>query len=530
VDHTGYAWKTPGWHRPVWRGQTIYELHIGTFTSEGSFLSAIERLDHVVDLGAEAIEIMPIADFSGSRNWGYDGVSLYAPAHCYGRPDHLRALVDAAHQRGLLVILDVVYNHLGPSGNYWAEYAKDFFHPTRTTPWGQGINYDGPNSGPVREFLLNNAVYWLDEFKIDGLRLDATHAIEDSSEKHLLAEISEAVHARGGFLIAEDERNLADLLGVSGQQSCGFDAVWSDDFHHQVRVAVTRTRESYFASYRGTADDVAITLDHGWYYTGQNYPFWGKPRGQDPQELPPQSFVYFVENHDHVGNRACGERLEHLVPPPLFRAASALLCLSPYAPLLFMGQEWAASSPFLFFTNHGGELGKLVTEGRRREFAAAGLNASIKPEQIPDPESLETFTRSKLPWDELDEPEHRKALAFYRECLRVRKQWIRPALGSRRHWAVSVALPAVVLRYEPEGRRAVLVMVALEAGEISSVSEFPVLQAPSGQVWRPILQSEAHAYGGALQLSGAALSLERSGEPWLRFGVPGAVVFVAEDV
>lgn len=530
VDPRSYVWPTENWERPRWRGQTIYELHVGTFTEDGTFRSAIERLDHLVELGVEAIEIMPVADFPGDRNWGYDGVAIYAPARCYGTPDDFRALVDAAHQRGLVVILDVVYNHLGPSGNYLGEYARDYFHPSRTTPWGRAFNIDAPHSRPVRDFFVENAAYWLDEYRVDGLRLDATHAIEDTSERHLLSEIAEAVHSRGGFVIAEDERNSCDLLIAKDPSGHVMDAVWSDDFHHQIRVALTGLRESYFASYAGSSDELAATLERGWFYTGQAFPFWnGRGRGADCSHLPPYSFVYCIENHDQVGNRALGERLEHLVDPALFRAASMLLCLSPYPPLLFMGQEWAASSPFLFFTQHEGELGRAVSEGRRKEFAQAGLNASIRPEDIPDPQELMTFVRSKLDWTELQAQPHRDILALYRECLRVRKQWIRPFSFQRDGWSVGVADPAVVVRYQIDNGPILLLIVSLRPGQIDSVAQYPMLAPRAGRRWRSEVQSEDPHFGGSGRLGGALMHASDDVGPWLTFERAGAVLLVEEE-
>lgn len=529
IDPSTYVWQNERWPRPRWHGQSIYEMHIGTFTEDGTFRSAIARLDHLVELGVEAIEIMPIADFAGDRNWGYDGVALYAPARCYGRPDDFRALVDAAHQRGLAVILDVVYNHLGPSGNYLGEFAQAYFHPTRSTPWGSAFNLDTPANRPVRELFVENAAYWLDEFRIDGLRLDATHAIEDQSERHLLAEIAEAVHARGGFVISEDERNSSELLAFGDGRGHGIDAVWSDDFHHQVRVALTGIRESYFGSYAGTTDELALTLSRGWFYTGQPFPFWsGRQRGGECTHLPPSAFVYCIENHDQVGNRALGERLEHLVEPALFRAATMLLCLSPYSPLLFMGQEWAASSPFLFFTDHEGELGRAVSAGRRKEFAAAEMNRGIRAEDIPDPQDLLTFVRSKLDWREVAEFPHRQTFALYRECLRVRKQYVLPFTTTRTLWSVTVVDAALVIRYAPPEGPAMLLVVALQPGSIDIAAQSPAIAPPEGRRWRAEVQTEDPHFGGTGKIGGAAMHATTDVSPWLNFERPGAVFFVEE--
>jgi malto-oligosyltrehalose trehalohydrolase len=529
IDELSYVWQVDRWQRPGWQGQTIYEIHLGTFTPAGTFRSAIERLDHLAELGIGAIEIMPLADFAGSRNWGYDGVSLYAPARCYGRPDDLRALVDAAHQRGIAVILDVVYNHLGPSGNYLGQFAKDYFHASRATPWGGAINFDGENCQPVREFFLGNVAYWLDEYRIDGLRLDATHAIEDNSPRHLLSEISDLAHARGAFVIAEDERNSRKLLVPTEAGGLGLDALWSDDFHHQVRVALTGVRTAYFGSYPGTAEALARTVDCGWYYTGQAYPFWdGKSRGEACRDTPPTAFVYCIENHDQVGNRAFGERLEHVISPPVFRAASMLLCLSPYPPLLFMGQDWAASSPFLFFTDHEGELGRSVSEGRRREFA--GLNQGVSVDQIPDPQEENSFLRSKLNWDELFVGGHRDTLYFYRECLLARRRWVQPIASDRANWSVTVVEPAVVLRYRAPGGPLALLVVSFQTGSIDSADTSEVFTLRPGCRWRVMLQTESPTFGGEGKIRGAAMSSEDFGAPWLDFQVPGAVLLLEEEI
>ncbi|HWA10294.1 MAG TPA: malto-oligosyltrehalose trehalohydrolase [Opitutaceae bacterium] len=490
IDPGGYAWRHPEWRRPRWRGQSIYELHVGTFTRDGTFVGACARLDHLRELGVEAIELMPVADFPGGRNWGYDGVAWYAPARCYGRPDDLRTLVDAAHGRGLAVILDVVYNHLGPEGNFLAAYSRDYFRGDRPTPWGPGPALDGPVSGPVREYIVANAAYWLDEFRIDGLRLDATHALPDSSPRHLLEEITDAVHAREGFVIAEDERNLADLVREAGGEP-GLDAVWADDFHHQARVALTGTRKSYFASYGGTTADLADTLLHGWSYRGQPFPFRGNsPRGSACRHLPASAFVVCLENHDQVGNRAHGERLEHLVTPAQFRAASLLLCLGPYVPLIFMGQEWAATAPFLFFTDHPGEVGLKVSEGRRREFDHGGPALDF-----PDPQHEATFRRSKLDWAEREAGVHRGILALYREALGLRRAAVEEDFTARDRWRVAAGGGRVALRYQFGGSDWLLVAV-LGPENPGAPAPDELLRPPADRTWAVRLDSEDVRFGG----------------------------------
>lgn len=518
IDPRAFRWRSESWRRPSWTGQSIYELHVGTFTPEGTFRAAIEKLDHLVALGIEAIELMPVADFPGRRNWGYDGVALYAPAHSYGRPDDLRALIDAAHARGIAVILDVVYNHLGPDGNYLARYARGYFDPDRHTPWGQAFHLAGNESRPVRDFFVGNAIYWLDEFRIDGLRLDATHAILDPSPKHLLAEIAEAVHARGGFVIAEDERNSCEILRRSDGGGAQLDATWSDDFHHQVRVALTGTQVGYFQNYRGTTADLAQTIRAGWFYTGQPFASWrNRVRGEPCEHLPTKAFVNCIENHDQVGNRACGERLEHLVSAEAFRAASALLCLSPYPPMLFMGQEWAASSPFLYFTDHHGELGKLVSEGRKKEFAAVGLNAGVAPDSVPDPQLERTFLTSKLKWEEVDERGHAETLALYHECLRQRRAWLLSA-RERDCWSVTALEHAIALRYRPSDGRERLVLCTLTGNTRIELAKDPALASPDGSEW--ILELESRS-AIADQAAGRRVNA-------LRFTAPATVLLRAE--
>ncbi len=419
IDPSAYSWRDAAWQTPELSALVIYEIHVGTFTEAGTFRGAIEKLDHLVSLGVTALELMPVADFPGEHNWGYDGVMLYAPARAYGHPDDLRALVDAAHARGLAVILDVVYNHFGPDGNYTSVFHHDYVDQGQHTPWGAALNYSSP---AVRAFFIENAVYWRREFHIDGFRLDATHEIMDKSPRHLLADIAAAVHALGGFVIAEDDRNEPQLVRPLASGGFGLDGVWTDDFHHVIHVMLTGEREGYYANYKGTTDELVQTLTDGWLYRGQPQLATGEPRGGDPVGLSPSQFIYCISNHDQVGNRAFGERLGHLISPAEYRAVSALLCLVPQTPLIFQGQEWSASSPFQFFTAHNPELGKLVTEGRRREFGKfSAFRDSKVRETIPDPQAPETFANSKLQWEELHQPAHAAILLLYREFLAVRK-------------------------------------------------------------------------------------------------------------
>ena len=443
IDPLGFSWTDADWHAPVYSDLIIYELHVGTFAEDGTFRSAIEKLDQLVALGVNAIEIMPVADFPGARNWGYDGVCLYAPSRAYGRPDDLRALVDAAHARGLAVVLDVVYNHMGPDGNYLGVYHDGYFNPDHKPPCGAGLHFA---EQAVRDFFAENAPYWMREFHIDGFRLDATHAIQDFSERHILAEIAERVHLLGGFVVAEDDRNEPDLLRATEEGGHSFDGVWSDDFHHVVRVMLTKQREGYYENFHGTPEELMETLQHGWLYRGQRKRTDGKLRGGESKDFPPERFVYCISNHDQVGNRAFGERLGHIIDPAAYRAACALICLVPYTPMLFMGQEWNASTPFQFFTEHNAELGRLVTEGRRKEFRnfAAFRDPEVR-NTIPDPQAESTFANSKLRWDETRDPQHAAVLQLHREFLLLRKT--HPALRdrSRDNWNVSQTANGIIL-------------------------------------------------------------------------------------
>jgi maltooligosyltrehalose trehalohydrolase len=423
VDARAYRWESAPFERPPFRDLVIYELHVGAFTPAGTFRGAIERIPYLRALGVSAIELMPVADFPGERNWGYDGVSLYAPAHSYGQPDDLRALVDAAHAQGIAVILDVVYNHFGPDGNYLHAYIGDYLDEKKKTPWGGAIRYGSPEFGPLREFVIDNPRYWMEEFRIDGFRLDATHAIVDESPRHILAEITEVIHARGGYAIAEDSRNDARVLHPVEEGGIGFDGVWADDFHHVVRVANTHESEAYLSDFFGTVQELVETIEKGWFYHGQASTYSGRPRGTPADNLPPGACVHCISNHDQVGNRAFGERLSDSVTLEAYLAASALLCLTPHTPLLFMGQEWAASTPFLFFTHHNDELGKLITAGRREEFKGfAAFQTSEGIKSIPDPQSVETFESSQLDWNELQRPPHAGVLALYRACIALRRE------------------------------------------------------------------------------------------------------------
>ena len=423
VDHARYVWADTRWQAPPLSAGLLYELHLGTFTEAGTFLGAIERLPHLVDLGVTHVELMPIAEFPGARGWGYDGVDLFAPHHGYGTPDELKQLIDRCHAAGLAVILDVVYNHLGPAGNYLGQYGPYFTH-RHTTPWGDAINLDDEGSGEVRRFLCDNAIMWLRDYHFDGLRLDAVHALKDTSDRHFLAQLSaetetlEAVTGRHYVLIAESDLNDPRMVRSRDAAGFGLHAQWSDDFHHALHSVLTGERSGYYEDF-GTLDHVAQACREGFVYAGQYSAHRGRPHGQPAGDLPGWRFVVAAQNHDQIGNRAMGERLAHLTSAGRLRIAAALLLTSPFLPLRFQGEEWGASTPFQYFTAHEDEeLGTQVSEGRRTEFAAFGWD----PASIPDPQSPCTFEDSRLRWAELGHAPHAELLEWHRSLIALRRK------------------------------------------------------------------------------------------------------------
>src|SRR6202008_1557030 len=466
-------------------------------TEEGTFDALIDRLDDLAELGITAVEPMPVAAFPGARNWGYDGVDLFAPAAAYGGAEGLRRLVDAAHARGLAIILDVVYNHLGPEGNYLPAFTGGgYFTDRHRTPWGDAVNFDGPGSAAVRELVVQNALHWALEHHVDGLRLDATHAIFDASPVHVLTEMETRVRAalppsRHFVFIAEDEGNERRLITPSDQGGVGIDAVWADDFHHQLRRHLAGDHEAYFADYTGSIADLAETLRRGWFYSGQRSANRGAPRGTPADDLPPPAFVHCIQNHDQVGNRALGDRLTESGALAAYRPASALLLLSPCTPLLWMGQEWAASTPFLYFTDHPPERGRLVTEGRREEFGrfAAFRDPALR-ERIPDPQDERTFLRSRLRWDERGEMPHAGVLALYRSLLALRRT--HPARRRRDRASFAVAAlgdHALALRRTGDGA-ALLLVVSFSGPLEADLAARKETRAPYGACWELLLATE----------------------------------------
>ena len=426
VDACSFHWTDEDWRGIEHKDLILYEIHVGTFSPEGTFDGIIRRLPYLFELGITAIELMPLADFPGDRNWGYDGVSLFAPPRCYGRPDDLRRLVDAAHAIGLAVFVDVVYNHLGPEGNYLPTFSPYYFSPDHESPWGRAMNFDGEYSSMVRRFFIENAMHWIHEYHMDGLRLDATHAIIDESHIQFVAElvgrVRESVHGRRTYVIAEDHRNLHYMVRPEGEGGWGLDGVWADDFHHEVRVALAGDNEGYFRDFEGSMPKLAETLNKGWLYHGQFSQHLKERRGTDPTGIPPRRFVFCLQNHDQIGNRAFGERLHHQIDHAAFRAGSVLMLCAPATPLLFMGQEWAASTPFLYFTDHPDELGRLVTEGRRKEFCQFRQFADERARAcIPDPQAVSTFLASRLNWEETADELHSSVFRLYQALLALRR-------------------------------------------------------------------------------------------------------------
>ncbi|HEV2635542.1 MAG TPA: malto-oligosyltrehalose trehalohydrolase [Actinocrinis sp.] len=408
-------------------GAVVYELHIGTFTPAGTFDSAIERLDHLSELGVGFVEVMPVNAYSGGHGWGYDGVGLWAVHEPYGGPAGFHRFIDACHERGLGVLLDVVYNHLGPSGNYLAEFGP-YFTDRHHTPWGPAVNLDDAGSDEVRAFIVENALYWLEEFGLDGLRLDAVHSLADTRAVHILEELSTAVDqlaercARPLTLIAESDLNDPRMVTPRAQGGLGMHAQWNDDFHHALHSLATGERQGYYSDF-GSVEALAKTMTHGYFHDGTWSSFRGRSHGRpvDVELIPGDRFVGFLQDHDQIGNRAQGDRISATVSPGLLRVGAALLLTAPCTPMLFMGEEWAAATPWQFFTDHPEpELGRAVSEGRRREFASHGWTA----EDVPDPQDLATFERSKLDWAEVGVEPHRSVLEWYRALIALRGQWV----------------------------------------------------------------------------------------------------------
>ncbi len=426
VDHASFAWSDERWRGLPLPGAVLYECHIGTFSAAGTFAGAIEHLGHLVDLGVDAVELLPVAEFPGDRGWGYDPVSLYAPHHAYGEPDDLKRLVDAAHGHGLAVILDVVYNHLGPAGNYLPEFGP-YFTTRYQTAWGEAINFDGPDSDQVRRFVIDNALMWLRDYHVDGLRIDAVHAISDASATHVLAELAEEVRALAAHLrrtlivIAESDLNDPRLVTSPAAGGYGLDAAWADDWHHAVHAALTGERTGYYADF-GSLTALAKATRQAWVYDGVYSAFRRRVHGRSPVGLAGSQFVISTQNHDQVGNRAAAERTSALMTGRRLRVAAALLLTSPFVPMIFQGEEWGATCPFPYFTDHADpDLADAVRQGRRAEFGEFG-EFGENPQDIPDPQDRATFERAKLDWTQTEKDDHAELLTWYRHLIKLRAQ------------------------------------------------------------------------------------------------------------
>jgi maltooligosyltrehalose trehalohydrolase len=422
LDHGRFRWHDTGWQAPPLASAMIYELHVGTFTPEGIFEAVIDRLDYLKDLGITHVELMPVAEFPGKRGWGYDGVDLFAPHHAYGGPDGLKRLVDACHRKGLAVLLDVVYNHLGPSGNYLGRFGP-YFTDAYRTPWGDAVNLDRAHSDTVRRFFLDNALMWLEEYHFDGLRIDAVHAIVDTSAIHFLEALAREVRAlearlgRHLVVIAESDLNDPRVVRAPEVGGYGLDAQWNEDFHHALHAVLTGERDGYYEDF-GAVADLAAALTRGLVYDGRYSVYRRRSHGRPASDLRGRRFVGCLQNHDQVGNRAMGERSAQLLSAGLLRVGAALVLTAPFVPLLFQGEEWGADTLFLYFTDHEDpDLAEAVREGRRREFAAFGWD----PEGIPDPQAPATFERSRLDWDQRDREPHAGLLRWYRDLIALRR-------------------------------------------------------------------------------------------------------------
>ena len=501
VDASAYPWRAPAFAGPPPRGQVLYEMHIGTFTKEGTYAAAEKQLAELARIGITTLELMPVAEFPGAFGWGYDGVALWAPTHNYGTPDDLRRFIDAAHGANLSVILDVVYNHLGPDGNYLDTFSPDYFTDRYPNEWGKSLNFDGERNGPVREFFAENARYWIDEFRFDGLRLDATQSIIDASKRHVIAQITEAARSaareRGAsiYISAENEPQEARLAQPCADGGYGCDAVWNDDFHHAVRVALTGRREAYYHDYLGSPQELASALKWGYLYQGQHYHWQKKGRGQSTLDLDATHFITYLQNHDQVANSLAGDRIQRLTSPDLLRAMTTLWLLSPPTPLLFQGQEFGASSPFLYFADHNPELAPLVHAGRK-EFLQQfpSIDNGGASDVIDDPASPSTFERCKLDFSERQT--HAPLYALHADLLALRRR--DPCFGAQRgDWMHTAQLgPRALLArfFHPDAHR----LIVLNLGDDLALDPAPepLLAPRMGKRWRHLLGSEAVRYGG----------------------------------
>jgi maltooligosyltrehalose trehalohydrolase len=528
IDPTAFRWSDTSWRGVSLAGQVIYELHVGTFTGPGTFAATRARLPMLKDLGVTVLEIMPIADFPGRFGWGYDGVCLFAPTRLYGRPDDLRLLVDEAHACGLAVILDVVYNHLGPDGNYLAQFSDTYFTDRYETDWGEPLNFDGPGSAPVREMFLANAAYWIDEFHLDGLRLDATQNLYDASPEHLVAALTRRAReaARGRQIIVVGENEPQDVRLVQPPESGGYglDGLWNDDLHHSMHVALTGSREAYYTDYLGSAQELVSALKHGFLYQGQRYKWQKKRRGTSTFGLPRYAFLAFVQNHDQVANSATGARVHETASPGALRAVLALVLLGPGTPMLFQGQEYSASRPFQYFADHHAELAAMVRTGRHQFLSQfPSLAGPEWLERLPDPAAPETFARCKLDHEERLAGAHAEMLQLHKDLLAWRRtDAVFQRQGEDGLDGAVLAPAALVVRFYGRDGDDRLLLVNLGADLHLDPAPEPLLAPPAGRSFELAWSSESVEYGGAgtapvetddgWHIPGQAAVLMRAGE------------------
>ncbi|HKH46704.1 MAG TPA: malto-oligosyltrehalose trehalohydrolase [Thermoanaerobaculia bacterium] len=504
IDPSTYSWRDADWKGIRPQGQVLYEMHVGTFTPEGTWEAAARELPELARFGITTLEIMPVAEFPGDFGWGYDGVDLFAPTRLYGTPDDFRSFVDRAHEAGLGVILDVVYNHLGPDGNYLKQLSESYFTDRYENDWGEAINFDGEDAAPVREFYLANAGYWIEEFHLDGLRLDATQDVKDASEDHILAAVARRVREAGGarstYLVAENEPQETRLIRPPGQGGYGIDVLWNDDWHHTAIVALTGRSEAYYTDYCGSPQELISAAKYGYLYQGQRYTWQEKRRGTPGLDLPGWAFVNYLQNHDQVANSARGERCHKLSSPGAFRALTALLLLGPATPMLFQGQEFCASSPFLYFADHNEELARAVRKGREEFLLQFPSVAQPETrEQLPDPSARETFERSKLDLGEREK--HAPCYAMHEDLLRLRRE--DPVFRAPQAGGIDGAVvgpQAFVLRFfAPEGEESGDRLLLVNLGQDLKLAPAPepLLGPPEGGSWKVVWDSEQPKYGGS---------------------------------
>jgi len=521
IDPNRFAWKDQDWPGVAIGSQVIYEMHIGTFTREGTWRSGAEQLPLLAELGVTVLEIMPVAEFPGRFGWGYDGVNLFAPTRLYGTPDDFRAFVDRAHALGLAVILDVVYNHLGPDGNYLPFFSRYYLNTQLKTDWGAAINFDGEQSGPVREYYVANATYWIREFHLDGLRLDATQDIHDTSPEHILAVISREARRAAGersiILVAENEPQLVKHVRPADEGGYALDGLWNDDFHHSATVLLTGRNEAYYSDHLGRAQEFVSAAKYGFLYQGQWYRWQKQPRGTRGFDLPPAAFVHFIQNHDQIANTAAGERAHRRTSPGRYKAMTALLLLSPQTPMLFQGQEFAASSPFFYFADHRTDLADKIAKGRR-EFMSQfpSIGTPEMQQRMPDPGDPQTFVRSKVDWS--DRSEHAEIVALHRDLLQMRRE--DPVFAAQRPGGIDGAVlaeRAFVLRFFGPGGDDRLLVVNFDPDLPLDPMPEPLLAPPGDEGWEVAWSSEEVRYGGA-----GIPPLEAIG-PWV---IPGHAALV----